>query len=324
MSKFFQVEKAAYAGQKNSFKNIKFKKHDLDNSVAAETGTILEIIPIHIKNPPVIQFIAYLTRLGDNINSSQTKTQPYGRPDPYYIWQSTHRQIAVSFDIPSSSVTAALDNLNNLSWFLASLYPAYKDTQTATSIAASPLFRVRFANLICSSTKGGQGLLGVIEGARVIPDIKTGFIGINPQNMGSSGANIEAKLLKEAGFHNSISDNQKFLVPKLMKISFQLKVVHDHALGWDSNTGNWRGGRTGPGFPYNFGLRRDTTETPSAGTTVFDDTQVGNTGNPSDLQSLLTENAEDQINATGGPEVQIEDAGGSQPGFKKKNNEGTG
>ena len=75
---------------------------------------------------------------------------------------------------------------------------------------------------------------------------------------------------------------------------------------------------------YNFGLRRDTTETPSAGTTVFDDTQVGNTGNPSDLQSLLTENAEDQINATGGPEVQIEDAGGSQPGFKKKNNEGTG
>jgi hypothetical protein len=317
MSKFFQVEKAAYAGQKNSFKNIKFKKHDLDNSVAAETGTILEIIPIHIKNPPVIQFIAYLTRVTDSINSRQSTTQPYGRPDPYYIWQSTNRRIDVSFDIPSSSVTAALDNLNNLSWLLASLYPAYKDTQTATSIAASPLFRVRFANLICSSTKGGQGLLGVIERVTVNPDVKTGFIGINPQNMGSSGANIEAKLLKEAGFDNSISDGQKFLVPKLMKISFNLKVVHDHALGWDSNTGNWRGGRTAPGFPYNFGLRRDTTDTPSAGTTVFDDAQVVNTGNPSDLQSLLTENAEGVLNATPGPNVNIDDPGGSTPGLDK-------
>ena len=45
--------------------NVKFKKNTLDNSPAAETGTILEIIPVHIKNPPVIQFIAYLEKITD-------------------------------------------------------------------------------------------------------------------------------------------------------------------------------------------------------------------------------------------------------------------
>ena len=271
MPKFFQVEKAAYGGEKNTFSNVKFKKNDFDNSSPAEAGTILEIIPIHIKNPPVIQFMAYITKLSDQIDSKSTSEQPYGRPDPYYMWQSNKRTIRVTFSIPSSSVTTALDNLNNLSWFLAALYPTYKDTQTATSIAASPMFRVRFSNLICSSTKDGQGLLGVIQGVTVTHDIKEGFIGINPSNMGSAQANEASRLIKDAGFDNSINEGKKLLVPKLMTLTFNIDAVHDHALGWDAATGNWRGGFTGPRFPYDFGLVRDTQDTPSAGATTFDD-----------------------------------------------------
>jgi hypothetical protein len=275
MPKFFQVEKAAYGGEKNSFQNVKFKKRDLDNSNAAETGTILEIIPVHIKNPPVIQFIAYLDSLSDSFSSDTTQTQPFGRTDPYHIWKSNKRNIRVTFSIPASSVTTALDNLNNLSWFLAALYPTYKDTQTATSIAASPMFRVRFSNLICSSTKDGQGLLGIIKNVSVTPDVKQGFIGIHPQNMGSSFANVESRLLKEAGFDNNMNEGKKLLVPKLMKVTFALDVVHDHALGWDYNTGEWRGGRSASRFPYDFGLVRDATDTPSAGTATFDDAPAG-------------------------------------------------
>ena len=65
MTKFFQVEKAAYGGAKDTFRNVDFKKNDFDNSAAAEAGTILEIIPAHIKNPPIIQFIAYMKNLTD-------------------------------------------------------------------------------------------------------------------------------------------------------------------------------------------------------------------------------------------------------------------
>jgi hypothetical protein len=285
MPKFFQTERAIYGGEKHSFRNVKFKKRDLDNSSPAEAGTILEIIPVHIKNPPVIQFIAYLENLSDSFSSQQTATQPFGRPDPYYMWKSNKRKISVTFSIPASSMAVALDNLNNLSWFLAALYPAYKDTQLATSIAASPLFRVRFSNLICSSTRDGQGLLGVIQNISVTPDVKQGFIGINPQNMGSSFANVEAKLLKEAGFDNSIREGKKLLIPKLMKVSFALDVVHDHALGWDITTGQWRGGRSAPRFPYDFGLIRDTTDTPSAGTEVSDDVQTKGNTTPGSIEA---------------------------------------
>ena len=279
MPKFFQSEKAAYGGEKNSFKNVDFKKRgNFDNSSAAEAGTILEIIPVHIKNPPVIQFVAYLDTLTDNFNSQQTAIQPFGRTDPYYMWKSNKRSIRVGFSIPASSITTALDNLNNLSWFLGALYPSYKDTHIATSIAASPMFRVRFANIICSSTRDGQGLLGVIQSVNVTPDVKAGFIGLEPSNMGSSYANVEGDLLKAAGFENSFNEGKKLLIPKLMKVSFGLDVVHDHALGWEQQTGNWRGGLSAPRFPYDFGMVRDATDTPSAGAAVFDDEEASASG----------------------------------------------
>ncbi len=270
--KFFQVEKAAYAGQKETFRNVEFKKGDLENSSAAEAGTILEIIPVHYKNPPVIQFMAYLDSMKDSFQAGFSPEQPFGRTDPYYIWKSNKRSVNVNFSIPSSGEATALDNLNNLSWFAASMYPTYKDSATATSIAASPIFRVRFANIICSSTKDGQGLLGVIKGLNVTHDVKQGFIGMKAENMGSSFANGAGKLLKEAGFANSINEGKKFLMPKLIKVSFNLDVVHDHSLGWDFHSGNWRGGRSAPRFPYDFGLVRDIQDTPSAGTATFNDT----------------------------------------------------
>jgi hypothetical protein len=272
MPKFFQAEKAAYAGRKNQFSNVDFKKGDLDTSAAAESGTVLEIIPVHIKNPPVIQFISYMNSITDTFGSQYTADQPFGRPDPYYMWKSSKRTIKVGFQIPSSSKTTALENLNNLSWFLASLYPTYKDTTTSTSIAASPLFRIKFANLICSSTKDGQGLLGVLQNVTVTHDTKQGFIGMKPENMGSAFGNVEAKLLKQAGFENSISEGKKFLMPKSIKLGFTINVVHDHSLGWDFSTGNWRGGLSAPRFPYDFGLLRDTQDTPSAGSATFEDT----------------------------------------------------
>ena len=291
MPKFFQVEKAAFAGEKNEFSNVKFKKRALDSSHAAEVGTVLEIIPLHVKNPPVIQFIAYVSRLSDRFSSRQTSQQPFGRADPYYMWKFNDRAISVSFDIPSSSVTAGLDNLNNLSWFLASLYPTYKDSQTATSIAASPMFRVRFGNLICSSTNDGQGLPGVIQSVSVTHDIKAGFIGGKVDNLGTSFSSEIASVIKSAGFENTVKDGKNLLIPKLMKVSFTLNVVHDHKLGWDFHTGQFRGGLGAPRFPYDFGLLRDTSDTPSVGATVQNDAHTpapkAPPGSPQDRQTAV-------------------------------------
>lgn len=258
MPKFFQTEIASYGGEKNTFQNVKFKKNNLENSAPAVAGTVLEFIPVHIKNPPVIQFIAYIDSMSDKFGSQFSSEQPFGRTDPYYIWKSSKRDISINWALPSSSVAMGLNNMNNLSWLLGALYPTYKETSVATSIAASPLFRVRHANLISSPAADGQGLLCVIQGVNVTHDIKQGYIRINPKNMGSNFANVEAKLIEAAGFQNIMREGKKYLIPKLIKLSCTLNVLHDHSLGWDFETGAWRG--PAGGFPYQIGVMREGTD----------------------------------------------------------------
>jgi len=270
MPKFFQTEIAAYDGEKTKFQNVKFKKNNFRNSSAAETGTILELIPVHIRNPPVIQFIAYVTSLNDRYAVKYATEQPFGRTNPYFIWQGNNRDISLNLDIPSSGISNALDNLNNLSWLLASLYPTYKDSVDATSVAASPLFRVRYGNLICSSTRDGQGLLCTINSANITHGHDKGFIYVNPKSLGSSFANMAGRVLSAAGFENHVSEDKKFIIPKIIKLGLNLGVVHDHPLGWDFYTGEFRGGRSAPSFPYDFGLVRDTSSPPSVGTAVLE------------------------------------------------------
>tara|TARA_A100001015_G_C15029342_1_gene732275 strand:+ start:874 stop:1827 length:954 start_codon:yes stop_codon:yes gene_type:complete len=273
MSKFFQSEIAAYGGEKQTFQNVKFKKSLLHNSTAAEAGTILEIIPVHIKNPPVIQFIAYIDSLSDSFNTQYSSEQPFGRTNPYYVWKGNKRSINVSWSLPASSKAMALNNLNNLSWFLSSTYPSFKQSDTATSISASPLFRVRYANLISSPSSDGQGLLCVMQNVSVNTDPNAGFISIKPEGLATPDqANIEGLLISNAGFTNSVHEGKNLLIPKLIKLSTTLDVVHDHALGWDHHTGEWRGGRSARNYPYDFGLLKEATDTPSTRVEVYEDT----------------------------------------------------
>tara|TARA_Y100001973_G_scaffold90649_1_gene138398 strand:- start:97 stop:1002 length:906 start_codon:yes stop_codon:yes gene_type:complete len=300
MPKFFQSEIAAHAGGKQTFQNVKFKKNDFNSSAGAEAGTLLEIIPVHIKRPPVIQFIAYIDSMSDRIQSTHTAEQPFGRTDPFYIWSKSKRSIQISWALPASSKAMALDNLNNLSWLMASLYPSYKEADTATSIAASPLFRVRHANLISSPTSDGQGILCVIQGLNVRHDTSMGFISIKPFQ-------DDFGLIKSAGFENSTNAGKNILVPKLMKLSCNLDIVHDHSLGWDFSTGQWRGGLGATGYPYDFGLVRDTSDMPAAGP-VYEDAQTPATSAriPGSTQDKQDELQLRDLNDKRGVEIPVE------------------
>ena len=290
MTKFFVNELAAYAGDKTNLRNVEFKKRNFENTAGAEAGTLLEIIPVHIKNPPVIQFIAYLDNLSDNFNVEYEGKRPFGRTNSYYIWKGNDRSITLGFSIPSTSVRTALDNLNNLSWLAGSVYPAYKERMSANSISASPLWRIRYANLIASVTNSGQGILCKFNNLSIGYVIEDGFIHIDATGTNSS-------IIKRAGFDNATRSGDKILVPKTITINLDLDIIHDHAVGWDHQTGNWRGGLAAPGFPYGFGLERDVKDTPrqEAATSISDPSGAGaegteSTAAPNTPQALESEN----------------------------------
>ena len=245
--KFFQYEVASLGESK--LKNVDFRE---DPSVDADAGLAIEFMPVHIKNAPVIKFMAFLTNLKEDFTQQFTDKQPYGRLDPYYIWRGSSRTITLGWDIVSSSRDMALRNLNNLNWFLASQYPAYSESQSATSIAATPIFRVKYANLI-SSVSDRKGLLAVVQNVSVDPDLKTGFISVD-------FTSVDKDVRDESGFPKQ---SDKILVPKKIGLSCTLNVVHETSLGWDVNTGDWRG-KTNDGFPYGFGVVRGELSTAGA------------------------------------------------------------
>mgnify|MGYP001199356647 CR=1 FL=1 len=245
--RFFSYEAGALGETK--LENVKFKK-DTDpfvGSKEAQSGGVLEFIPVHVKNAPVVRFMAFIESIKDNFRHDHTPNQPYGRPDPYYIWQKSSRTISVGWTVPSSSEEMALRNLNNLNLLISSMYPAYTSDGNAISIAASPLFRVKYANII-SSAKNENGLLCAIGGVDVTPEVKSGWLQVKTHKL-----------------DGEVSGPSKLLIPKSFTLSCNLEVVHDHSLGWDLQTGDWRGGKE-MGFPYGYGIGKGISTTTPAET----------------------------------------------------------
>jgi hypothetical protein len=242
----------------NHFANVPFKDpgDSLAPSREAEAGTKIEFIPIHYNKAPVISFIAYMPSIKDNFKQTVQSTQPFGRLDPIRMWKSSERQITLNFKIASSSEEMALRNLNNLSWLLASSYPTFDSSACgcSTAVAASPMFRVKYANLVTSTTNY-SGLLSVIQGINVDHNFEKGVINVRP----ASNTN-DKDLLSDAGFPRQAGH---YVVASEITVGCTLDVVHEEALGWDFHTGEWRGSKS-KGFPYGLGTVKVASKPPAS------------------------------------------------------------
>lgn len=105
-----------------------------------------------------------------------------------------------------------------------------KKTSIPTTIAAPPLLKIKFDNLIKSpnSILGDEsvksGIVGFVDNITFAPDLEAGWFGSDIDGIASNN-----------------------LVPKLLKFSCKFTVLHDHPLGWDSQDGTAFFGD----FPYN-------------------------------------------------------------------------
>ena len=100
-------------------------------------------------------------------------------------------------------------------------------------MTASPLFKLKFANLIMDAASTGfdssakeVGLVGKLSGLNYSPDIEQGFFGF---------ADPDAQAQVKPGV----------LIPQTIKFSCEFTVLHSSALGYDT-VGNKRS----KSFPY--------------------------------------------------------------------------
>lgn len=165
----------------------------------------------------IIHFKAFLTSFSDSYTSSYDSEEIYGRMDPIQTFKQTARKIKIDFDIPAGSESEAANNMNKIASLTRSLYPVYGG-DGAQTLKAPPLFKIKFMNLVQDAATG-EGLIVTLEGFDFNPDVAQGF------------------------FINSNS-----MMPKLLKASLSMTVLHTHKLGSDS-TGKARDPNAKQ-FPY--------------------------------------------------------------------------
>ena len=165
----------------------------------------------HIPTGYSVMFPAILTSYAESFKPNFSAEQLYGRMDPVQKYQNTSRTVSVAFTVIGYDEDHAHRNVHALSSLAEFLYPVYDESEgsfnNATSISESPLWRVKFANLI-QNNKG----IGYIDGGLMVAPTSFSF---------------EPNL--EAGFF--IVDKEH-LFPKEIKVALSFNAIHENTLGW--------------------------------------------------------------------------------------------
>ena len=234
-------------------------RHQLgaDDYLSVGLGLFIEVE--HIATGNVVRFKGYVTSFKDNYKCGWKPTRVYGRSDQIQTYTGTTRSVTISWDMPSSSLEEAESIMSKIEVLTAMLYPVY-DQQTDGVIQASPLMRIRYANLLFEGPQPPPmaGFFEESEARAVGPVAGKGVIGA----------------VKGFNF-NPIDDSKAIgffmgngrVYPKTVKASLNFEVIHTNPLGWNANEvgavgiGNmgskmkWRGNLN---FPYGLGgLRQD-------------------------------------------------------------------
>lgn len=193
----------------------------------------------HVPTGQKVKFKAFVTAFSDDFSSKYNPTSVFGRMDPIQTFQNTSRTISCTFTIAAASRFEARQNLQNINLLTQMLYPKYIDAGVASTISASPLFRVKFANLIYAENSPAEDAATDEE-----QDYESGLLGA------VGGFKISPKF--EAGFRDDIYDT---LIPMQIPISFNMAVIHEHKLGWEGEREDAKFGRQnidnmGNRYPY--------------------------------------------------------------------------
>ncbi len=227
-----------------------------------------------------VYFKSFVENINDSYASQWNQTEVFGRMDPISTFQGTTRNISFDLVIPAYSYEEAQINLQKVGTLASFLYPSYEVAGNATTMNAAPLIKIKFLNLIMDA--GGN--------------VNTEQTPMGDNTGGEMGRGATAE---EAGLLGTLSglsinhdfqygafvDNNVGVFTKLISVSFDFQVLHQHAMGWDGETQEL----FAKNFPY--------------GQPVFDGAPVLESGEGqalSDIQNPPTEAQERQMTTAGG------------------------
>ena len=219
----------------------------------------------HVPSETDVFFKAFITTFSENYSSDWTPDTVFGRTDPIYTFKNTTRNITLGWKIPADTIGEAYENLGRVQKLAQFLYPNYADLgSNINTLSQSPLVRLKLMNLVSSGTSSelfdyssagilfdkyvsannpSQGLLGVITSVNINHNLE----------------NADAGVIQTA---------PNTILPKLIEVSIEFKVIHESVLGWSSledSTGNQYSYFNDNSFPYNASLELEQSDQPIGG-----------------------------------------------------------
>jgi len=224
----------------------------------------------HIPSQKDVSFKAFITAFNETYSSDWASESLYGRGDPIHMFKNTRRNITLAFKIPAATDSEAFENLGRVQTLLQFLYPGYTDTTSGTTIAQSPLVRIKVMNLLASrnaAQSSKKSAEDALRAGEVLPHsplqraavtFKDVIESRNP--IGSDPKLGALSVIKNITVQHHLEDigvleyGQGMILPKLLDVNLAFDVIHEHPLGWqdgkfgDSNT------QKGELFPYGINL----------------------------------------------------------------------
>jgi len=238
------------------------------DSFVNNNGIYLEFF--HLPTKKIVRFKAFITDYSEAYNVNFNEQDVYGRMDPIATYQGTKRKINLSWMTVAESHAEAYENWKNVQEYIKMMYPAYKkfvfDQKdagrfSATTLAAPPLLKMKFMNLIADSSTTTLEKKSVASNKSVnlnnsiikkqlveysagnVQDngllVVPGSLNVNPNFVDRAGILSGGKkiddtygrpLVRNVEFEDYISSD-KFFIPIEVTLSSEFTVLHQHDLG---------------------------------------------------------------------------------------------
>ncbi len=158
--------------------------------------TFTDIRPVSGDKLRHVMFRPFITDLKESFHPDWNKSHYFGRTDWVAIYQSTGRNISLSFQVHTFAAEDLKVVYNKLNWLTSMVYPKY---DSSLSYVAGPVIRLRVGDVI--SSRSSRGLTGILESLDF--------------DYGGSSWELE----------------EGMKVPKSVKVSLSFVVLHDMPIG---------------------------------------------------------------------------------------------
>lgn len=200
----------------------------------------------HVPTRKSVYFKAYITAYNETFNSDWSAEQVYGRADPLYMFKQTQRSITLAIKIPAETHSEAYENLGKVGKLSRFLYPNYTSVDDATTIAQSPLVRMKVMNLARDMRRAE------LTDEDTQADMYSNYTSNPNADRGLLGSIANLAVNHNITEEGVMFKGQNTVLPKLIDINLTFNPIHEHPLGWQ-NTGEDGEGEFGFGYenwPY--------------------------------------------------------------------------